>query len=194
MQRQALGGGASGRRARRASFRTPPLAPAWAAACLIGALAASPAEAQEGDRQALDPGDVLIELFNRAASGDGDRHLPYVLNALKQALANDDLIAVMRLIDREYFNAQFALYIADGADPGEALHRFTCEFFSVCDLSKNYTVVDIVSAHVLGIEPLEDGSSGLIAVRLELRMWDGLTIYSVIYYNPRTARLSAARG
>ncbi|MCI4665455.1 MAG: hypothetical protein MRY74_12100 [Neomegalonema sp.] len=162
-------------------------------AAIIGAmLATAPAMAQDSKKTA--PGDTLLALFDQARNGSGDAHLPYVLNSLKKALAGQNMLAFLKLVDPAYFTEQFGLMHRAGRSPGESLGQFACEFFSVCDISKSYSFNDIVSAHVLSAKAKPGAAGGLIEVKLELRMWDGLKLQSTIFYDPANARLSAARG
>ena len=161
------------------------------AALLASALIATPAAAQDTK---ADLSDALIELFTRAQDGSGDPHLPSVLNDLKKALASQNLLAFLKLVDPAYFSEQFqALHRVDRS-PGDTLDQFSCEFFQICDISKSYAYTDIVSAQVLSARPAPGATGGVVEVRLELRMWDGLTLTSTIFYDPANARLSSARG
>lgn len=165
---------------------------AAAAPAALGAAAFGPALAQS--QEASPTGDALLDLFAAAENGSGDPHLPYVLNDLKKALAAQNLLAFLELVDPAYFSEQFGQVHKAGRSPGESLGQFSCEFFSICDISKHYAFSDIVSADVLSVTPPGPGGGPLIKVRLELRMWDGLTLPSTVYYDPANARLSAARG
>lgn len=146
----------------------------------------------EGDQGAMDA-DVLQRLFAEAGDGVGDQHLPFVLARLKKALADQDMLGFLDLVDPAYFSSQFQLLAREGRSPGETLGQFSCEFFSICDISKTYGFNDIVSADVIGVAGGYDGA-GLVEVRLQLRMWDGLTLIAPVFYDRNSARLSAAVG
>lgn len=139
-------------------------------------------------------GDALIALFDGVRVGAADPHLPYVLARLKRALSSQDLLGVLELVDPAYYETQIALHTRADRTPGAALGAFACEFFSVCDISKTYGFNDIVSAKVLAVTPEGGLTGGPVEVTLELRMWDGLNLVSVIFYDPSSAKLSAASG
>lgn len=153
--------------------------------------------AQAQNRQ-LEEGEVgdgeLQRLFEMAREGQAEKHLPFILVRLKRALANQDLLSFLDLVDPVYFDSQFALLSQSGRPPGEVMGQFACEFFSVCDVSKRYSYNDIVSAEVVKVSPEGGLTGGLVEIGLEIRMWDGQTVYSSIFYNPNTSRLSAAVG
>lgn len=152
------------------------------------------AEGRDAPESALEQSDALLSLFELARKKEGDPHLPFVLNNLKRAISAHDMVAFLDLIDPEHFDAQFKPQVAAGRGRGEALGRYVCEFLSVCDVSKTYGFRDVVSAHVLSVSPEGGLTGGLVEVSLELRLWDGLTVVSTIFYNPANARLSAAVG
>lgn len=152
-----------------------------------------PAAAPFGDDGMTEGADALQKLFAAAHGGAGDQHLPFVLARLKKALADQDMLGFLDLVEPAYFETQFRAISRPGRSPGETLGQFACEFFSLCDLSKTYGFNDIVSMDVLAVEPGYGGSS-VVEVRLELRMWDGLTLIAPVFYNPATARFSAAVG
>ena len=136
-------------------------------------------------------GDSLLPLLlQRARAGEGDPHLPYVLHRLEQAMAAQDLIAFLDLVDSTYFAEQFALHTSPERSPGRSMNQFTCEFFSLCDVSKSYAYKDVVSAKVINVRP--EGS--LMQIDLELQVWDGLFITVEIFYDPGSSRLLSARG
>lgn len=137
--------------------------------------------------------DALQMLFAQANDGSGDQHLPFVLARLKKALADQDMLGFLDLVDPAYFETQFRAVSRPGRSPGETLRQFACEFFSICDVSKTYGFNDIVSMDVLHVAPGYDGA-GMTEVKLELRMWDGLTLIVPVFYNPSSARISAAVG
>ncbi len=175
--------------------RRAALAVAVAASVFAAAASAQEREQEQGQGQAsAEPSDAMLELFARAADGSGDAHLPYVLNNLKRALATQNMLGFLDLVDPAYFTEQFNFLHRPNRSPGETLGQFSCEFFSICDISKSYRFHDIVSADVVSVKAGPGRPGGLIEVRLELRMWDGLVLPSVIYYDPATARLSAASG
>lgn len=138
--------------------------------------------------------DTMQRLFAAASDGSGDPHLPFVLSRLKKALADQDMLGFLDLVEPAYFEEQFRLLSRPGRSPGETLRQFSCEFFSLCDISKTYSFNDIVSMDVRGVSDSFGGGQRLIEVRLELRMWDGLLLVAPVYYDPGTARLSAAVG
>ena len=135
---------------------------------------------------------LLPLLLQKARAGEGDPHLPYVLHRLEQAMAAQDVIAFLDLVDSAYFADQFALHVNPERSPGRSLHFFTCEFFSLCDVSKSYAYKDVVSAKVINIQPQASGP--LMEVSMELQVWDGLFLTVEIFYDPRTARLLSAGG
>ncbi len=137
--------------------------------------------------------DALQMLFVQAQDGAGDQHLPFVLARLKKALADQDMLGFLELVDPGYFETQFRAVSRPGRSPGDSLGQFACEFFSLCDISKTYGFNDIVSMDVIGVSPAFDGV-GLTEVKLELRMWDGLTLIVPVFYHPNSARFSSAVG
>lgn len=163
----------------------------FSAAPLAGGAAA---QTDEAGLTTLDPSDPLARLFDQARRGEADPHLPYVLTRLTRALSEQDVIAFLELVDPAYFDEQFGLLSTPDRSPGEALAQFTCEFFSVCDIGKQYRFADIVSGKLISVAPDGGLTGGSVEVTLELRMWDGLTIEAVIFYNPSAARFSAAVG
>ncbi|MEL6978940.1 MAG: hypothetical protein AAGM38_09705 [Pseudomonadota bacterium] len=182
-------------------------APGARAALLVGAtalaaaLAPSPAQrtasAQDVETRSIDPsaGDALGRLFEQARAGEADAHLPFVIARLRRALGDQDLLSVLELIEPGYFSAQYGtLSAGPNVEPAAALSRFACELFSICDVSKTYRFNDIVSAELLSVSPQGGLTGGLVEVRLELRMWDGLSLISVLSYDPSTARLSGPVG
>lgn len=189
-------------------FRSPALG--LAASLAIAHLTAAPAVAQSGSSGGqTERGAALIQLFEDARTGAGDRHLPFVLNRLKKALGEQNAIAVLELIDPVYFQTQFSALNSAGTSPGVALGRFLCELFNVCDISKSYRFNDIVSMLVISAEPMQQtfgsgfsssgdgasqGATQFIEVRIEVRMWDGVTIETTLFYDPSNARLSGPIG
>lgn len=170
------------------------LALALAGAASLAQTAAAQNRVEPGSVSVADEDDPLIHLFEQARRGEADPHLPFVLSRLKRALADQDMLGFLSLVDPAYFEEQFRLVSSSGRNPGETLGQFACEFFSVCDIAKTYSFNDIVSMQVLKVSP-EGGLSGaLVQVTLELRMWDGLTVQSTVFYNTSNARLSAALG
>lgn len=179
----------------------------WGAAEAIDDLGVGPQGAEQG-AEAVDDlseqdanaafrteplGDSLLpQLLQSAREGEGDPHLPYVLHRLEQAMAAQDLIAFMDLVDSAYFAEQFAMHTSPERSPGRSLNQFTCEFFSLCDVSKSYAYKDVVSAKVISVTP--EASGPLLEVALELQVWDGLFLTVEIYYDPRSSRLLSARG
>lgn len=145
-----------------------------------------------GESLALEPGEGLTTLFQMAQDGTGDPHLPYVLTRLRKALTDQDLISFLDLVDPPYFSEQFPLAMHPARSPGDSLNQFSCEFFTICDISKAYRLNDIVSLLVVGVGRTADGD--LIEVTLELRMWDGVVVRSLIFYNPASAKLLSAFG
>lgn len=164
----------------------------FGAAAFAIAMAAVPVAAQDdGEGAAVGPAsDVLIEMLAQAQQGRGDRHLPYLLVRMKQALAAQDMVAFLDLVDPTYFNEQFAFLAGSGGAPGEVLNQFVCEFLQICDVSKKYRLKDVVSAHVLSVQP----SGDRVIVRLEMQMWDGVMVAGEILYNPGSYRFEAGRG
>lgn len=172
---------------------------ALALAMLLGVAGfETPVPAQSPERAEIGEGiedeDALPALLLLLREGQADPHLPFILSRLKRALADQDLLGVLTLIDPAHFSEQYALQQRSGRAPAEALGRFACEFFSICDISKTYGFNDIVSAKVLKISPEGGLTGGPVEVTLELRMWDGMSLISVIFYDPSTARLSGASG
>lgn len=160
----------------------------------LGGAAPAQNRLEPGAISAPDENDPLIRLFAQAQRGEADPHLPFVLSRLKRALADQDMLGFLSLVDPSYFEQQFGMLSASGRNPGESLGQFACEFFSVCDIAKSYSFNDIVSMQLLGVSPEGGLSGGLVEVTLELRMWDGLTVQSTVFYNTGNARLSAAVG
>lgn len=166
-----------------------------AAGAVSGALlGAAPAAAQSGQAAGTVEEDALAGLFAQLRDGQADPHLPYVLARLKRALADQDLLGVLALIEPEHFNTQFGLLQSGGQPPAQTLGQFACEFFTICDISKTYGFNDIVSAQVLRVSPEGGLTNGPVEVTLELRMWDGLTLISVVFYDPASARLTGPVG
>ena len=130
---------------------------------------------------------LLPSLFSAARRGEGDRHMPYVLHRLEQAMSSQNLIGFLELVDSRYFAERFGEIAATAPSPGAAMRQFSCEFFTLCDVSKKYGYGDVVSAKVLSVEPAGD----YVAVRIEMRMWDGLFLPAEVFYDPKNARLIA---
>ena len=162
----------------------------WPAA---GAVAQSGVRGGEAFEGAADE-DALVELFELVREGKADPHLPFILSRLKRALGGQDLLGVLELMDPAYFASQFSRHQSPKRTPGKAMGAFMCEFFSICDISKTYGFNDIVSAQVVKISPKDGLTGGPVEVTLELRMWDGLTLYSTVFYDPNSATISAAVG
>ncbi len=190
----------------RAAWRRLAVALLTAAAL---AAASADAFAQQGrGTPAKEPGAARLALFDAARSGEGDPHLPYVLTSLKKALTSQDAISLLELVDPAYFRTQFGAMSAGGRSPGAALNQFTCELLSICDVSKSYRLNDVVSMLVVAAEPTTGSfapratdesqpvapPSKLFEVKLELRMWDGVTVVSTIFYDPATTKLFGAVG
>lgn len=167
-----------------------------AAAALAAALTAGAAVGQNRDASASEPGEALILLFDAARSGEGDPHLPFVLTNLKKALTSQDAIALLELVDPEYFQSQVDLSSGDGRTPGAVLNQFTCELLSLCDISKSYKLNDVISMQVLSATqraPSRDAPA-VYDVRIEMRLWDGVTVQALIFYDPAKAKLFGAVG
>lgn len=186
---------------RRAVTRMAALALAVGAPLMQMAPAAT-AQTRGASASVSEPGETLIRLFDEAREGAGDPHLPFVLNRLKRALSGQDAIGVLELVDPAYFQEQFGAMNAGAPNPGDALDRFTCELFALCDISKSYRLNDVISMVVLsagpalGVQPTGDlsGATEVIEVRLEMRMWDGVTIQAPIFYKPGSAKIFGAVG
>ncbi len=171
-----------------------------AAVCLAGALVAQPALAQQQGEAAFAPGpeeeslgptsDALNELLAQARTGQGDRHLPFLLLRLKRALSTQDLIAFLDLVDPTYFKEQIAFLAGENRSPGEVMGQFTCEFLQICDVSKVYTLKDVVSAKVMSART----AGSFVVIQLEMQMWDGVQVPAEILYNPASYRFEAGRG
>lgn len=164
----------------------------FAAAGLTAFTLSGPSLAQDqGEDGGIGPAsDVLIALMAQAREGQGDLHLPFMLTRMKKALSTQDVIAFLDLVDTDYFNEQFAFLAKGGQEPGATLNQFVCEFLQICDVSKTYTLKDVVSGHVLAVAPAGDRT----VVRLEMQMWDGVMVVGEILYNPATYRFEGGRG
>jgi hypothetical protein len=178
----------------------------------IAAASALSAQSGSGDKPEPEPGQALSNLFEDARTGTGDPHLPFVLNRLKKALSDHDVIEFLDLVDPNYFQTQFGALSANGRSPGTALGQFSCELLSVCDISKSYGFNDIISMQVVNAKPMaqpqntfadhdESAStdhpvpgSNLVSIALEIRMWDGVAIRSTIFYDSSIAKIFGAFG
>ena len=87
----------------------------------------APSEAALGGAEGAAPEGALAELFEMARSGQADRHLPFVLARLKRALADQDLLGVLELTDKSYFDAQFQRHRTPNRSPGQAMSAYACE-------------------------------------------------------------------
>lgn len=167
----------------------------WRAAAAAGLVAAILIGGAAHAQQRLAPlerSEALMALRGEVKAGAVDAALPNAIDALKRALAANDMIGFLDLVDPAYFAEQFG-FLHGGARPvGETMAQFTCEFLQICSVDEQYAFEDVVSAHLVAAD--QSPGSSLLSITLEIGLRDGRSLVRTILYSPESGRFLAGLG
>ncbi|MBB4301851.1 hypothetical protein GGD81_000868 [Rhodobium orientis] len=129
----------------------------------------------------FDAGDVAVS-----------ENLAVSLARMGRALEMQDLGGFLKLVTYPYFREQMGLLLSADERPNgyDAVGQFTCEFLSICSVSKAYGLADIRKARIVRLS----AAGRDVEVTLALTMADGLTLRSSFFYDSALFGFYAAFG
>ena len=122
-----------------------------------------------------------------------DDHAAILIARMARSLETHDLAGFLSTHTYAYFREQLTLLLSaedrkNGYDP---VAQYTCEFLSICDVSKSYELADIKNVRIVR---LRQGGDGDIEITWRFTMTDGIAVESSFFYDARRFGFYAAFG
>lgn len=110
-----------------------------------------------------------------------------------RALEAHDLAGFLSLHTYPYFREQMSLLLssANRKDGYAAVRQYSCEFLSICDVSKSYNFIDVTRARLVRLRPT---GATEIEVTWRLKMIDGKEFESSFFFDTGLLGFFAAFG